>query len=125
MPSYPLTYPTGIGCYPAKVRPRRERAQAVFDNDFNLKSQVQDFGVKRYLIDVELQPMDRSDAATFESWLESLNGMVGTFNFDLNPWVRGSTPGTKVFRLSSPHDSWDADLAIVFGFNFSAFEVLS
>lgn len=125
MPAYPLTYPAAVAFWPARVRVRRQRAQAIFDNEFTLEAQVQAFAAKRYAIEVELQRMDRTDAATFEIWLADLDGMVGTFNFDLSPWVRGSAPGTKVFKLSTPDDQWDADLAVDFGYAFSAFEVLS
>lgn len=125
MPSYPLTYPSGVAFYPARVHVRRQRAQAVFENDLTLQTQVQSFAAQRYAIDVELQRMGRADAATFETWLADLEGMVGTFSFDLDPWVRGTAPGTKTFRLSVADDEWDSDLAITFGFAFSAYEVVA
>ena len=56
--------------------------------------------------------------STFESWLDELNGMVGSFSFDLDPWVRGSLPGTRTFKLTAPDDGWDAELAVTFGYNF-------
>lgn len=122
MPSFPLTWPAGVAFFPEKVKVRRQRAQAAFENEFTLQRQVQDWGNKRWAIEVSMQPMIRDDAATFQSWLDSLNGLEGTFNFDLDPWVRGTAPGVKVFKLTVPDDEFDADLSVEFGFSFSAME---
>lgn len=123
MPAFPIDYPSAVGLFPAKVRWRRVRAQAAFENELTLQSQVQIFAAKVYAIDIELQRMDRGDAATLDAWLDSLNGREGTFNFDLDPWVRGALPGIRVFRLASPDDEFDCDLAVDFGCAFSAMEV--
>ncbi|ACB76711.1 hypothetical protein [Opitutus terrae] len=123
--AFPLPYPSGVGLFPEKVRVRRIRVQADFSNEFTLQSQVQLWPTMVYAIDVTLQPLDRADAATMESWLEELNGLEGTFSFDLNPWARGSLPGTRTFRMVLPDDEWDGELAVTFGFAFSAQEVPS
>lgn len=121
MPSYPLTFPT---LTPHRVRARRERAQGLVPNEFSLQDQVQLFPAQRWMISVEMQPMSRPQAAIFDTWLGELDGLTGTFSFNLDPWVPGRLPGAKTFRLLSPDDEFDSVLATNFGFNFSAFEVI-
>jgi hypothetical protein len=121
---FPIAYPTDVGCWPAKVKVRRERSQANFDNEFTLQTQVQLYAAKRYWIDVVLQPMDRADAATFDTFLNTLNGLEGSFNFDLSPWSRGALPGVRIFRMATPNDEWDAEYSTEFGYAFSAYELI-
>ena len=121
--AFPLDYPSGVGLFPAKVKVRRLRAQAAYLNEITLTTKAQLFGNMKYAIDVQLQVLDRTDAATFDSWLEELNGLEGTFRFDLDPHVRGALPGVRTFKLLTPNDEWDSDLACTFGYAFSAQEV--
>lgn len=103
---------------------RKLRSQAISRSPISFKQQVYDHGGRAWAIDVDMQPMSQADAAVFGAFLDSLDGMVGTFSFNLDHWVLGTAPGTKTFRLTTPDVGWDSEMAVRFGFRFSAEEVV-
>ena len=104
-----VAFPAAL--YPDKVNAVRRRAQAVATSPFSLSSQVQDWGGRRWEITIVMPRMTAGDASIFSAWLESLDGMVGTFTFDLTPWVPGlvPAPGLRTFRLAAPRNQWESD----------------
>lgn len=121
MPTFPVSFPA---LWPAHVNARKLRSQAISRSPLTFVEQVYDHGGRAWAIDVEMQPMSQADAATFGAFLDSLDGMVGTFNFNLDPWVLGTAPGTKVFRFTQPDFGWSSEMAVRFGFTFTAEEVV-
>ena len=119
MPAFPATL------YPDSVKAVRRRVQARAESPFSLAAQIYDWNAARWEISIIMPQLTQADANTFGAWLESLNGMVGTFTFDLNPWVAGSTPGTLTFRLTAPLSNYDADRAYIWrGFQIDAIQVV-
>ena len=121
MSAFPVTL------YPDQVKARRRRAQAVAWSPFSLSTQVFDWGAARWEISIVMPDMIAEDAAIFGAWIEGLNGMVGTFTFDLSPWVPGldPAPGVRTFRLAAPVNLWEGDRALIWaGFQFEAIEVV-
>ena len=123
MPTYPLTFPA---IHPDKVVPTRRRVQSAAESPFTLQRQIYDWGASAWKISITMQPMGREDAQVFGEFLDQLNGMVGTFTFDLDPWCPGLTnaPGVRTFRLSDPNVTWDSDKAAKWGFQLEAVENL-
>ena len=120
-----IAFPAAL--YPDKVTAVRRRAQAVATSPFSLSTQVQDWGGRRWEISILMPRMTQADASIWGAWLESLDGMVGTFTFDLTPWVPGLTPapGVRTFRLAAPLNQWEADrVAIWDEFQIDAVEVV-
>jgi hypothetical protein len=119
MPAFPATL------YPDSVKVARRRVQARAESPFSLTNQIFDWNASRYEISIIMPQLSQADAATYGAWLESLNGMVGTFTFNLDPWIAGTTPGTRTFRLVSPVTNYDADRAYIWrGFQLDAIEVV-
>jgi hypothetical protein len=120
--SYPLAFPAGI--WPKQVKAQLRRVQSVVQSPFTLKRQVYDWGAARWEITVTMQTMDAADAAVFGQFLNALDGVAGTFTFDLNPWCPGvnPAPGGRTFALKSPDISFDATLATTWEFQFDAVE---
>lgn len=121
MPTYPLAFPS---IHPASVKATRLRVQSAAISPFTLKLQVFDWNASKWAITIVMQRMDSVDAQTFGRFMDDLAGMVGTFNFNLTPWVPGLAvpPGTKTFRLSNPNTVWDSEKAVVWGFQIEATE---
>lgn len=123
MPTYPLTFPSGV--YIDEVKVRRVHAQVRFDNPVTLEDQVQHRGPRRFEIDVTLQPMSRADAhnTQFAQFIDDLTAGFGTFTFNLDPWCVGMSPlpGTRTFRLATNDPGWSAKVAEM-GFSFTAIE---
>lgn len=124
MPDYPLAFPAAL--HPLAVKVARRRVQAVATSPFTLQQQVFDWGAKRWEITITMQRMGSTEAAVFGQFLEDLNGLVGTFTFNLDPWVPGlaPAPGTKTFRLASPLNLWDSDFSVEWEFEIEAIEAL-
>jgi hypothetical protein len=122
MPSYPLTFPTNI--HPDNVRVNRRRAAAISTSPTTYKQQIYQHPGKRWEIDVTLQPMHKTEAALWTQFFYDLDGVVGTFNFNLNPHCPGllPAPGVVVFRSAEPSNGWDSKLATTFSFSFRAVE---
>jgi hypothetical protein len=119
MPAFPSTL------YPVNVKALHRRVQSRAESPFSYATQVYDWNADRWEISIVMPQLSRADADIFGAWLESLNGMVGTFTFDLNPWVSGTTPGTRTFRLSAPVAAWDGNFMDVFdGFQIDAIEAV-
>lgn len=119
MPAFPTTL------YPDTVKATQRRSQARAESPFNLSTQVYDWGAARWEISIILPKLNQTEAAVFGAWLQSLNGMAGTFTFNLNPWVAGSTPGERTFRLAAPLAAYEADrVGIWSGFQIDAVEVV-
>jgi hypothetical protein len=123
MPTYPLAFPS---IHPASVKATRRRVQSVAQSPFTLQRQVFDWGATRWDVTIIMQRMTKDEAQTFGAFLDDLNGMVGTFTLDLDPWCPGLTvpPGVRTFRLSSPDVVWDSELAVKWGFQIEAVENL-
>lgn len=121
MPTYPLAFPS---IHPASVKATRRRVQAATISPFTLKRQVFDWNASKWEITIVMQRMDTVDAQAFGKFMDDLAGMVGTFTFDLTPWVPGLTtpPGTKTFRLAGPNTTWDTEKAVTWGFQIEATE---
>lgn len=123
MPTYPLPFPA---IHPASVKVTRRRVQSVAQSPFTLQRQVFDWGAARWDITIIMQRMTVEEAAVFGRFIDELNGMVGTFDFNLDPWCPGleTPPGTRTFRLSDPNVVWDSELAVKWGFQIEAVENL-
>lgn len=119
MPSYPLTFPS---IHPGKVKATNRFVQSSATSPFTLKKQIYDWGASQWIATITMQPMDAEDATTFGAFLNDLNGIVGTFNFDLDPWVKGASPGVVTFRLARPLHNWDSDKAVVWDFQIDVEE---
>ncbi len=121
MPTYPLAFPS---IHPASVKVTRRRVQATTISPFTLKRQVFDWNASKWEITIVMQSMDNVDAQIFGKFMDDLAGMVGTFTFNLTPWVPGLTtaPGTKTFRLAGPNTVWDTERAVTWGFQIEATE---
>lgn len=124
MPSYPLTFPTNI--YPEVVRVRRRTATGIAESPFTYTQQVYQFPGARWEIEVTLQPMPVTLAATWTQFFYDLAGRVGTFSFNLDPHCPGLSPapGNVTFRLADPDTGWDSRLSREFNFTFRAVQAL-
>lgn len=113
--AYPLAFPN---VPPDKVKASLRRVQASVQSPFTLQQQVFDWNARRWEITVTMQKMDTEDAAVFGAWLHDLNGIVGTFTFNLTPWVPGvnPAPGTRTFRMVAPTQPWDSEKTGSVGF---------
>lgn len=76
--SYPRSFPTHIG--PTSFRISRFKAHGMSTAPTSLVPQIYDYTGARWELEVALPPMKRVDAAPWQGWLTSLNGMVGSFN---------------------------------------------
>ena len=77
------------------------------------------------MVDIDLPPMQYSDAEALTQFFENLNGMVNTFDLDLSEvFPHDSSASSVTLRLSSPDIFWSAEDASKFGFTFRAEEVL-
>lgn len=118
----PVAFPTEP--WPERVHVRPDYATAQFDNPLTKTVEVQTLGPWRWAIDVHMQPMRREEAAVFAPFILALEGGGEVFGFDLTPWCPGVSPppGTHYFRLAAPDTGWDAEMAVLYGFAFSALE---
>lgn len=125
MPTYPLTFPTGV--YLDEVQVRRRWAGARFDNPVDLTNQTQLRSAKRYELDLRLQPMARAAAVAsgMAQFLDDLQGSYGWFAFDLSPWCPGLSPAPGVlnFQLATQEHGWSIGVAEV-GFSFTVIQKL-
>lgn len=108
---------------PASVDVTRIAAQMSNRSPFSFKQQVYDFGGRMLQITVTMQPMDATDAATFGAFLASLDGMVNSFTFNLDPWAPGMGYGTRTFQLSRPEFGWSTERPVS-RYRFEATEVV-
>jgi hypothetical protein len=120
---YPLAFPTSV--HPERVFVRPRWSNAAFDNPITLQPQVQRMQGQRFDIEITMQQMPAADAALFAPFIYGLQGIYGTFTFDLTPWCPGLSPapGERVFRLATNDHGWDSELAQRWNFTFSAWEV--
>ena len=123
MPTYPLIFPQ---IHPASVKATRRRVQAIAQSPFTLQQQVFNWNSARWDVTIIMQMMTVEDAAIFGRFMDDLNGMVGTFTFDLDPWCPGleTPPGARTFRLASPNSVWDSEKAVKWGFQIEGIESL-
>lgn len=119
MPTYPLTFPS---IHPGKVQMSKRFVQAKAVSPFTLEAQIYDWQASQWFGTIIMQPMDADQAAIFGAFLNDLNGMVGTFEFNLTPWCKGADPGTKTFRLASPVHPWDSTKGVIFDFQLDVEE---
>lgn len=123
MPTYPLTFPA---IHPASVKATRRRVQSIAQSPFTLQQQVFDWNASRWDLSIIMQQMSAADAAVFGRFMDDLNGIVGTFTFNLDAWCPGlaTPPGLRTFRLSSSSTVWDSEYAVKWGFQIEAIEAL-
>lgn len=123
MATYPLAFPA---IHPKHVKAELRRVQAATQSAFTLTQQVFDWRAKRWEISITMQTMDVEDAEAVGAFLHDLNGMVGTFMFDLTPWCPGVSPapGVRVFRLSNPKQAWDSEKAVTWESQIDAVEAV-
>jgi hypothetical protein len=121
MPTYPLTFPS---IHPANVKATRRRVQAIAQSPFTLQQQVFNWNSARWDITIVMQMMTVDEAATFGRFMDDLNGVVGTFTFNLDAWCPGleTPPGVRTFRLASPSVVWDSEKAVKWGFQIEGIE---
>lgn len=102
-----------------------ERAQGSTVSPYSLRRQVQVWGGVKRFVSIEVPPINKTNAAGWATFFESLNGMENTFNLDLtNLYPNDATATSVPMRLVDPSFSWDIDTALVYGFSFNAEEVL-
>jgi len=121
-----ITPPTGFSIRAANGG--YEYAQGVATDPYTLKTLVHDFGGKRKRITIQVPPITEAAASAWTEFFEDLNGMVNTFNLDVDKGLQTIFPhitDTSVaFRLAEPNIRWDIDTAKFFGFSFDAIEVI-
>ncbi|HYC64520.1 MAG TPA: hypothetical protein VEC14_07310 [Reyranellaceae bacterium] len=105
---------------------RRRKAAAVTTSPTTFTQQVYQHPGVQWLIDVTLQKMTALEAQPWTQFFYDLEGVVGTFQFNLTPWCPGlvPAPGVLNFRLAAPEVGWDSELAVLFDFRFSAVQAL-
>lgn len=115
----PIEFPN---VWPDAVEVQLLAAQAQHTDPYGYQSQIYDHGGRAFRIVVKMQEMDRVDAALMCEWLAALDGLNGTFNFDLDPWyLTDPLPGVHVFQLepgplpgvSSNSEFWRLQFAAV------------
>jgi hypothetical protein len=109
---------------PASVDISRIRAQTASLSPSSFVSQVQDRGGAAWRITVRFEKLDREAAALVCAFIATLDGMAGTFDFDLDPWAPGVSPapGVREFRLGSADVGWTSRGCVEFSCQFSAQE---
>jgi hypothetical protein len=98
MPTYPIDLPAPAAWY-KQVRYTQRAINSFSRNPFSGAQQVYSFGGGWWELDVLLRPMRRDNASDWMSYLVSLHGKEGTFNFSdpVNGIVpRGKWGGTPV-----------------------------
>ena len=78
------------------------------------------------MLEITIQKCDAAEAAIWTQFFEDLDGVVGTFNFQMNPHCPGldPAPGLVRFRSADAELGWDAELATLFDFSFRAVQDL-
>jgi hypothetical protein len=123
MPTYPLTLPASPK--PRKARISLETKAAVSESPLTGSEQVYDWGVDRWHIALEYPPVPESAVAAWHAFFRDLRGRVGTFNFNLDGYVKSSPgPGTRAFRALDNMQGWDVESARLYGFTLEAREVV-
>lgn len=119
---FPLTFPD---LWPARVDTTRLAAQSLAQSPFTLQQQVYDFGGRAWKLNFRMQRMVAEDAAVMLAFLAELDGIVGSFTFDLDPWCPGiaPAPGEVTFRLTGP-PSITSDFGVTWDIAFEAIEVI-
>jgi hypothetical protein len=114
---FPAVTPASV-----EVIPLRSQVATIAPGSF--ATQVQDRGGFQYRITVRFEKLDRTAAALVCDFVDTLAGMSGTFDFDLDPWCPGISPapGTREFRLATPNVGWTGRGAVEFACQFSASE---
>jgi hypothetical protein len=118
--AFPNVWPESVDVIPV-------RAQVATISPSSFHTQVQDRGGEQYRITINMGDMNRDEATLMCAFIHALNGMSGTFDFDLDPWCPGVSPapGTREFRLASPDIGWGSRGSVVFTLQFAAMEVVS
>lgn len=121
MPSYPLTFPTLL---PESVDVVSLAAQSASRSPTSFDPQIYDWLGRAFKIVVTIQMADATDAAIWGAFFRDLDGLTGTFAFDLDPWCPGwsPAPGTRIFRLISPDQSWRSRFRRDWNFTFEAID---
>jgi hypothetical protein len=102
-----------------KITFKHTSAVAVLESPYSYTQTTQDFGGRKYEAVVTIRPLTHSEAVTFETFLQNLNG-TGTF-YLTNPL--GGTQRT--YRLSDPDYEYDIDTNGLYSFSFACTEVIT
>ena len=123
MPAFPLTIPTG-GIRTCRVS--RQSVVGVNQSPFTLQEQVYAHPGRRWMITLNIKPLNATQAAAWVQFFYDINGREGTFNFNLNPYCPSLSPapGTKVFRLTDNNQGWDISVEKLYSFTVSASEAV-
>ena len=80
MPTYPIDLPPAAAWY-KQVRYTQKAINSFSRNPFSGAQQIYTWGAGWWEVDVLLRPMRRDNATDWQSYLMSLHGKEGTFNF--------------------------------------------
>lgn len=100
--SFPITLPTIQAPYLTSLS--YETRVSKTESPYNLISQKQVFDGKRWILDLKYRPLTREQAAEFQAFSTMLNGLEGTFLYELPEQLKtplGTFSGTPMF--SGPH----------------------
>lgn len=89
MPTFPISFPTGIGIKQSSFRLRR--TVAVVPSPFSAQQQTHRFTGEWWEGDITFRPMTYAQSAAIKAWLASLQGRFGTFLYgDPDNLARGN-----------------------------------
>lgn len=116
----PANFPTINGdSIIQKITFKHTSAVSVLESPYSYTQTTQDFGGRKYEAVVTIRPLTHSEAGTFETFLQNLNG-TGTF-YLTNPL--GGTQRT--YRLSNPDYEYDIDTNGLYSFSIACTEVVT
>ena len=108
MPSYPLTIPAELK--PKTVKLTKEHNAARSTSPHSFVSQTYVHSGERWLLELTFAPVpDDAGAVNAVQFYQDLQGLEGSFNFDISPYDEGvSGDSTVAFELmdSNPLAGW-------------------
>jgi len=111
--TYPLTFPEIDGkTIIEKITMRHINSVAVTQSPFNYKQQVQDYGGVRWEAEVTIRPLTHTEAKTFNAFISSCKGSLGTFKMGNPLDVKTVDNATAVFQ--SAHSEGDNAINVSF-----------
>jgi hypothetical protein len=113
---------------PRRADCRRVYAQARARSPFTFQRQTQVYSGKLWKIVLEFPPIKESAVAAWHQFFEDMNGLQGTFTFDLNTYVKSTpAPGTVTFEFpdGATEQGWSIERARLYGIVIEAIQVPS
>lgn len=113
---------------PRRADCRRVYAQGRARSPFTLQAQTQDWGGNAWKIVLEYPPIKEANVAAWHQFFEDMNGLQGTFTFNLDTYVKSTpAPGTKTFQFldGANEQGWTVERARMYGIVIEAIEVPS